>query len=277
MFNRLLFYQKYCLYSFLFLLVCLLFVSIDSFLVNKLTLTSFASFSSQTSLFFLSSLSYRQKMSTQPTSVIEAYPIPSIDPSYIYQANNHFLSSIYSLNPKDRLILLLIGIPGSGKSTFSSQLIHDLNEAGCGHRWTSLNQDKLKSRQKVLSHMKDTMFHKQNIIIDRCNFDIEQRSHWITLTDEMNRSLSVKYHVIALILPNYLNVNLCAQRAFERGNSDGIHDLDTNWMGVCRRMYYEFMYPNISEGLLGLFHAQSEEDLIFLRQCLVQQQLTYLN
>ena len=97
-----------------------------------------------------------------------------------------------------------------------------------------------------------------NVIIDRCNFDATQRGHWIQLAQQYNADL-----IAAVLLPEYNNVTICSSRAFMRGD-DGIHDADTDWMGVCNRMFNEFQYPSVEEGLTDIYQCDNQEEVEIL-------------
>lgn len=74
-------------------------------------------------------------------------------------------------------------VTGSGKSTFAQRLF----DAGWGHR---ICQDELGSRQICESTMVQRLLNGHNVVIDRCNFDAEQRKHWIGTTS-LHLSFSV--------------------------------------------------------------------------------------
>lgn len=70
-------------------------------------------------------------------------------------------------------VLVLVGIPGSGKSTYA----HKLEADG----WVRINQDDLGSRNKCKDLAKEALGNGKNVVIDRCNFDVRQRRSWIDL------------------------------------------------------------------------------------------------
>lgn len=82
-------------------------------------------------------------------------------------------------------ILLLIGLPGSGKSTFANAL-----EKLVPWKYIVVNQDQLKTRQKVLDNTKKFLLDQHNkkcVIIDRCNFDYIQRRHFFELIESISK------------------------------------------------------------------------------------------
>ena len=175
--------------------------------------------------------------------------------NYYVNGNMDSLNSLAYLSNKDQVLVLLCGIAGSGKSTYARKFIGNL-PAEYRKKWTVSNQDALGNRQKVLSHARTALLAKKSVIIDRCNFDVEQRAHWIGLAQLFNIST-----VLCLVMPDYQNTNLCAMRAEERGNSDGIHGEDINWKGVCIQQSRSFQYPTLQEGYSGLFVCTTQQDL----------------
>lgn len=66
-------------------------------------------------------------------------------------------------------VIILVGFPGSGKSTFSKKY----------EKYVIINQDTLGDRHKCLQVFRQAMKDKKSVIIDRCNINKMQRSIWI--------------------------------------------------------------------------------------------------
>lgn len=79
---------------------------------------------------------------------------------------------------KPRLILL-VGIPGSGKSTFAEKLMA-IDPSKC----IRINQDELKSRRACESATRAALRKSLCPIIDRCNFNSDQRRYFIDIAKE---------------------------------------------------------------------------------------------
>ena len=78
-------------------------------------------------------------------------------------------------------LVLLVGLIGSGKSTFAQTLVASMPDKFC-----RINQDELKTRQKCERKLKQVLSESPRLcpIIDRCNFDAKQRSTWYKLAEE---------------------------------------------------------------------------------------------
>lgn len=245
---------------------------------------------------------------------------PSLE--HINLHNNHTMSYLKSLEfygealrQRVQVVLLLIGIPGCGKSTLSKRIIRAVNgpiptvpttsslsvqqeSTEILHdtdgkqteviavtsindipKMVAINQDVVKKRGIVEELMIDALLNReQSVVIDRCNFNPEQRGHWLHIANQRRHFLNQQHpqlasyqgpHVICVVLKDYANVQVCRERAFARGDSDGIHDADTNWNQVCNAMKSQLVYPDYEEhrhfgldgGIQCIYHCQDDKEV----------------
>ncbi|KAI1315720.1 hypothetical protein EDD11_000428 [Mortierella claussenii] len=82
-------------------------------------------------------------------------------------------------------VLLLVGPPGSGKSTFAKALTKVFPE------YVRINQDDLGDRvacEALTMSALQASNRTQSVIIDRCNFDQDQRKVWVGIAKQLNVS-----------------------------------------------------------------------------------------
>ncbi|RHZ89463.1 hypothetical protein Glove_14g22 [Diversispora epigaea] len=89
----------------------------------------------------------------------------------IESINNHDVDN----EPKNRLIIC-VGVPGSGKTTFAKNLCKVYPKT-----WCRVNQDDLGNRRACEDLVKKRLIEGKNVIVDRVNFDKNQRKTWIEI------------------------------------------------------------------------------------------------
>jgi predicted phosphohydrolase/predicted kinase len=76
-------------------------------------------------------------------------------------------------------VIVLCGFPGSGKSTWAKNWVAEKPEVR-----VRINQDDLGSRKACKVQMEKALQEGKSIVVDRCNFDINQRKTWVDLALE---------------------------------------------------------------------------------------------
>jgi len=111
------------------------------------------------------------------------------------------------------VLLLLVGVQGSGKSTFSLEL-----ERAGASEWTRINQDSIKAgakgtRKECERAARECLSNGRNCIIDRMNLTPDQRQSFIFIASV----LGCKVHVVVL----NLDPQLCSHRVANRKDHEG--------------------------------------------------------
>eukprot|EP00980_Cylindrotheca_fusiformis_P008186 scaffold1734_cov196-Cylindrotheca_fusiformis.AAC.8 len=140
-------------------------------------------------------------------------------------------------------MIILVGIPGSGKSTFARLLTKAMP-----YKFERVNQDELKTRQECVKMATQALEQRKCVIVDRCNFDMRQRQTWYDLA----KSFGVSIHCVILNFP----VELCIKRCQFRGQHETIKAEEA--AKVVNRVKKEMKLPNRKEKRTFSFHLTIE-------------------
>jgi predicted kinase len=113
-------------------------------------------------------------------------------------------------------LTVLVGPPGSGKSTFAKDRIY--NDGDCGLAVVYINQD-TQGKEGHLKLFEEAVRESKNIIVDRMGFDKKQRSRYINIAKQNN------YESEIVVLHESLNT--CYDRAVARQDHPTIKDAET--------------------------------------------------
>ena len=136
--------------------------------------------------------------------------------------------------PEDKLkMIILVGFPGSGKSTWASHLTD----------YVVINQDTLGNRQRCIDQTKRCLKDGRSVIIDRTNINRKQRSIWTNIAKEFKID---KIECIEL----RIKPELAIERITKRENHPTIKNGTPieKIRDIVRRFVNEYQEPRMDEG-----------------------------
>ncbi|KAI0705127.1 P-loop containing nucleoside triphosphate hydrolase protein [Cytidiella melzeri] len=133
-----------------------------------------------------------------------------------------------------QIVLILVGLVGSGKSTFAQALQEHYPH------FQRCNQDELGDRRAVENLARRSLQEGLSVCIDRTNFDAKQRATWISMARERPGS---EAWVLVFATP----FQLCEERLFIRRNHPTITSPEQA-LDVLRRFRSQYQIPQQHEG-----------------------------
>jgi len=125
-------------------------------------------------------------------------------------------------------VIILVGIPGSGKSTLTQRLT-SLPRSPQQRPYVRISQDELGSRRRCEDMLRSVLSESYAVpIIDRCNFDEEQRAHFLALARRTATPVACHYVVFRA------DVEVCVRRCERRAGHETLLPRDAR--SVVRRM-----------------------------------------
>lgn len=140
-------------------------------------------------------------------------------------------------------MVLLVGLQGSGKSTFAAGLV----ERG----WSRISQDELGTRRSCELMTEYELRLGHNVVIDRCNFDPSQRAHWIQLARERQVVVGCVVFAVPLIT--------CIRRVQRRKDHPSLQP-GPSVAGIIRSTAALFRPPDRGEGIAWCRHVRNDSD-----------------
>ncbi|CAM8949144.1 unnamed protein product [Rhodiola kirilowii] len=149
------------------------------------------------------------------------------------------------------MIVILIGAPGSGKSTFCDTVM-----GASSRKWVRVCQDTIRNgkagtKAQCLAAAASALKDWKSLFIDRCNLEREQRADFLKLNGP-----EVEVHAVVLDLPAKLCIARSVKRTGHEGNLQG-----GKAAAVVNRMLQKKELPKLSEGFHRITFCQNESDV----------------
>ena len=147
-------------------------------------------------------------------------------------------------------VIVLVGTPGCGKSTFCAALNDALARStaipGVVPQPVRVSQDDLGGRKACEALSESALRAGHNIVIDRCNFDQQQRSTWLRIGKRFG----------ATVVAAFLNTSIetCKQRVMRRTKHPTLGPTAES-MAVVDRFRSMLKPPHESEGFSLIVEA----------------------
>ncbi|KAL8517214.1 hypothetical protein ACS0TY_015445 [Phlomoides rotata] len=150
-----------------------------------------------------------------------------------------------------QIVLVLMGLPGSGKSTFCDEVMKISSRPWARVCQDTINKGKAGTKIQCLSSAASALKDGQSVIIDRCNIGREQRADFLKLGGS-----HMEKHAVVLDLPSKLCVSRSVKRTGHEGNLQG-----GKAAAVVNQMASKKELPKLSEGFNRITFCQDEKDV----------------
>lgn len=149
------------------------------------------------------------------------------------------------------IVVLLMGAPGSGKSTFCEHVIRSSTRPWVRVCQDTIGNGKAGTKSQCLKSATSALEDGKSVFIDRCNLDREQRAEFVKLG-----SPQVEMHAVVLDLPAQLCISRSVKWTGHEGNLQG-----GKAAAVVNRMLQKKELPKLSEGFHRITFCQNDSDV----------------
>ncbi|GAV73582.1 Macro domain-containing protein/DcpS_C domain-containing protein/AAA_33 domain-containing protein [Cephalotus follicularis] len=149
------------------------------------------------------------------------------------------------------IVVILIGAPGSGKSTFCEHVMRASTRPWARICQDTINKGKAGTKQQCLMNATSALKEGNSVFIDRCNLDREQRAEFVKLGGPQ-----VDVHAVVLDLPAQVCISRSVKRTGHEGNLQG-----GKAAAVVNRMLQKKELPKLNEGFSRITCCQTEREV----------------
>mmetsp|Transcript_24310 Transcript_24310/g.60915 ORF Transcript_24310/g.60915 Transcript_24310/m.60915 type:complete len:201 (+) Transcript_24310:85-687(+) len=146
--------------------------------------------------------------------------------------------------------LLVMGLPGSGKSTLSCEL----ERRGA---WVRVNQDDQGDRELVLKTMVRALRRNESVVLDRCCVHLKERRMWLREAQKLGVN---NCHVVFMDTP----LEECVRRVLERKDHPTLRGgsaAEGSSREVIERFARGMEAPLEREGFLSVQRVETRDDV----------------
>ncbi|XAR68790.1 hypothetical protein NMG60_11000156 [Bertholletia excelsa] len=149
------------------------------------------------------------------------------------------------------LLVIMVGAPGSGKSTFCEEVMRVSTRPWVRVCQDTIGNGKAGTKTQCLESAASLLKEGSSVFLDRCNLDREQRADFVKLGGPQ-----VDLHAVVLDLPAKLCISRSVKRTGHEGNLQG-----GKAAAVVNRMLQKKELPKLNEGFSRITFCQSESDV----------------
>jgi bifunctional polynucleotide phosphatase/kinase len=126
--------------------------------------------------------------------------LPAIDYCIDFDKKNKYKTKVtYDIDPMEKEMIIMVGYPGSGKSSFSQYMEKKFN-------YCIVNQDKLGTLAKCKKEAISNIEKKKSFIIDSTNSSKEKRKEWIELAKGSNYKVRIVQIMTSIEISKHNNI-----------------------------------------------------------------------
>ena len=156
---------------------------------------------------------------------------------YITHLSNISMTQTETIKSNSKCeLIMLIGLPGSGKSTFSESL---------KDKYYIISQDEIGSRSKC-EELMGKMIKQNSIILDRCNVEADDRHIWFKLAFEPKSCIAIFFDI---------DPTICKKRVTNRVNHKTIEYGSKSAGNIIDGFYKKLQPPSNNEKFFSEIHT----------------------